>query len=38
MSALITADLVSLDETLGDDRFDVIRHLAGLVAEAGRAK
>ncbi|WP_082264918.1 PTS fructose transporter subunit IIABC [Rothia kristinae] len=37
MSALITADLVSLDETLGDDRFDVIRHLAGLVAEAGRA-
>ena len=37
MPALITADLVSLDETLGDDRFDVIRHLAGLVAEAGRA-
>lgn len=37
MSALITAELVTLDENLGDDRFDVIRHLAGRVVAAGRA-
>lgn len=37
MSAVITADLVSLDENLGDSRFDVIQHLATAVANAGRA-
>ena len=31
MSALITVDLVTLDENLGDDRFAVIRHLTGKV-------
>lgn len=37
MSALITADLISLDENLGESRFDVIEHLAGAVVGAGRA-
>lgn len=37
MSALITADLISLDENLGSSRFDVIRRLAEAVAETGRA-
>ncbi|WP_129659332.1 PTS fructose transporter subunit IIABC [Rothia halotolerans] len=37
MSALITADLVTLDESIGDDRFDVIKHLAGRIVDAGRA-
>lgn len=37
MSALITADLVSLDENLGETRFDVIRALAGSVVNVGRA-
>lgn len=37
MSALITADLISLDENLGDSRFDVIEHLARKVVNAGRA-
>ncbi len=37
MSALITAELVSLDKNLGDSRFDVIRHLAEAVTNAGRA-
>lgn len=37
MSALITADLISLDENLGNSRFDVIEHLAKLVTGAGRA-
>lgn len=37
MSALITVDLVTLDENLGDDRFAVIRHLTGKVVDAGRA-
>ncbi|WP_269929290.1 PTS fructose transporter subunit IIABC [Kocuria massiliensis] len=37
MSALISAELVTLDENLGDDRFDVIRHLADRVVDAGRA-
>ncbi|MDO4897906.1 MAG: fructose-specific PTS transporter subunit EIIC [Rothia sp. (in: high G+C Gram-positive bacteria)] len=37
MSALITADLVTLDENLGTTRFDVIEHLARTVVNAGRA-
>lgn len=37
MSALITTDLISLDENLGTSRFDVIEHLAQLVVGAGRA-
>ena len=37
MSALITADLVTLDENIGEDRFDVIRHLAGRIVDTGRA-
>ena len=37
MSALITADLIILDENLGETRFDVIEHLAGAVVDAGRA-
>lgn len=37
MSALITADLISLDENLGNSRFDVIEHLAKLVTGAGRS-
>lgn len=37
MSAVITADLVSLDENLGDSRFDVISRLAQMVTQAGRA-
>ncbi|MGV3017205.1 PTS fructose transporter subunit IIABC [Rothia sp. 88186D007BW] len=37
MSALITADLISLDENLGGTRFDVIEHLARAVVRAGRA-
>ncbi|MFW0111448.1 PTS fructose transporter subunit IIABC [Rothia sp. CCM 9416] len=37
MSALITADLISLDEDLGNSRFEVIAHLAKLVTTAGRS-
>lgn len=37
MSDLITADLVLLDENLGDTRFDVIAKLAEAVVKAGRA-
>lgn len=37
MSDLITADLVLLDENLGDTRFDVIAKLAQTVVNAGRA-
>lgn len=37
MSALITADLVTLDENLGATRFDVIEHLVKSVVKAGRA-
>lgn len=37
MPALITRDLVTLDADLGPDRSDVIRALAALVVEAGRA-
>lgn len=37
MSALITADLISLDENLGNSRFDVIAHLAQRVTAAGRS-
>lgn len=37
MSALIVPELVTLDQDLGRDKADVIRHLARLVAAAGRA-
>ncbi len=37
MSDLITADLVLLDENLGETRFDVIAKLAEAVVKAGRA-
>ena len=37
MSDLITADLVLLDENLGETRFDVIAQLAQAVVNAGRA-
>ncbi|GGD17929.1 PTS fructose transporter subunit IIABC [Nocardioides daphniae] len=37
MSELITADLVRLDVDWGDDKHDVIRALAGVVADQGRA-
>jgi fructose PTS system EIIBC or EIIC component len=37
MSALITADLVRLDADLGTEKNDVIRALAGIVGDAGRA-
>lgn len=37
MSALITPQLVALDQNLGAAPADVIRHLAGLVVAAGRA-
>ena len=37
MSDLITANLVLLDENLGDTRFDVIAKLAEAVVKAGRA-
>ncbi|MGN6446935.1 PTS fructose transporter subunit IIABC, partial [Amnibacterium sp.] len=37
MPALITRDLVTLDADLGPDRSDVIRALATLVVDAGRA-
>lgn len=37
MSDLITADLVLLDENLGDTRFDVIAKLAEAVVNASRA-
>lgn len=37
MSALITANLITLDENLGDSRFDVIKHLTQAVVNAGRA-
>ncbi|MGB0101591.1 MAG: fructose-specific PTS transporter subunit EIIC [Nocardioides sp.] len=37
MSDLISADLVRLDADLGSDKHDVIRALAQLVSDAGRA-
>jgi len=37
MSELITTDLVRLDVDLGSDKNGVIRALAGIVADAGRA-
>ena len=37
MSALITPELVALDQNLGDTPASVIRHLAELVVGAGRA-
>ena len=37
MSDLITADLVRLDADLGSDKHDVIRALARVVGDAGRA-
>jgi PTS system fructose-specific IIC component len=37
MSALITTELVALDADLGADKASVVRRLATLVAEAGRA-
>jgi PTS system fructose-specific IIC component len=37
MSALITPELVVLDRDLGSDKAAVVRRLAGLVADAGRA-
>ncbi|MGY1771476.1 PTS fructose transporter subunit IIABC [Blastococcus sp. SYSU D00813] len=37
MSALITRELVTLDAALGADKEAVVRRLAALVAEAGRA-
>ena len=37
MSDLITADLVRLDADLGAEKNDVIRALAGIVGDAGRA-
>jgi PTS system fructose-specific IIC component len=37
MSALITTDLVALDADLGADKSTVVRRLAQLVADAGRA-
>ena len=37
MTDLITADLVRLDADLGADKHDVIRSLAGMVADAGRS-
>ncbi len=37
MSALITADLVTLDKNLGESRFNVIEHLVTSVVTAGRA-
>jgi fructose PTS system EIIBC or EIIC component len=37
MPDLITPDLVALDADLGSDKSTVVRRLAGLVADAGRA-
>ena len=37
MADLITDDLVRLDADLGNDKHDVIRALAGVVASAGRS-
>src|SRR5687767_13176054 len=37
MSDLITTDLVRLDVNLGSDKYEVIRALAGIVSDAGRA-
>ncbi len=37
MTTLITTDLVVLDGDLGADKSAVVRRLAGLVADAGRA-
>ncbi|HEX2074116.1 MAG TPA: fructose-specific PTS transporter subunit EIIC [Geodermatophilus sp.] len=37
MSALITPELVALDADLGSDKGTVVRRLAGMVADAGRA-
>ena len=37
MSALINEDLVRLDADLGSDKHDVIRAMARIVADAGRA-
>ncbi len=38
MTDLINADLVRLEADLGSDKHDVIRSLAGVVSEAGRAE
>ena len=38
MSDLITRELVRLDSSLGDAKHDVIRSLAAIVGEAGRAR
>ncbi|GAB3197290.1 fructose-specific PTS transporter subunit EIIC [Nocardioides hungaricus] len=37
MSSLISAELVRLDADLGADKHDVVRALAGVVGDAGRA-
>jgi PTS system fructose-specific IIC component len=37
MTELITSELVRLDTTWGDDKHDVIRGLAAIVGDAGRA-
>ncbi|GAB4097981.1 fructose-specific PTS transporter subunit EIIC [Sinomonas halotolerans] len=37
MTELLSTELVVLDASLGAESADVIRHLAGLVADAGRA-
>lgn len=37
MSAMLTTDLVRLDADLGDSKAEVIRRLAGIAGEAGRA-
>ena len=37
MTDLITRELVRLDTTWGDDKLDVIRGLAAVVGDAGRA-
>ena len=37
MTSLITTDLVRLDVDLGSDKTEVIRALAGVVAQADRA-
>ena len=38
MPDIITSDLVRLDARLGADKHDVIRALAGIVQDAGRAQ
>ena len=38
MTDLITSDLVRLDARLGSDKLEVIRALAGVLGDAGRAQ